>query len=294
MSTPRSSCKAKVQLRTTQLARAEAFCALHHRPGAFVIPNPWDAGSAQLLAALGFEALATTSAGYANALGRRDGAVSLHEKIAHCAALCAATAVPISADLENGFADSPAQVAVNLLALAQSGIVGGSIEDYSGNPAAPIYDFTLAVERVAAAAEAVHALPYPFTLTARAENHLRGRQDLDDTLRRLQAYAAAGADVLYAPGLTTLDQIRLVTAAVDRPVNVLAPMVKGVSVAELAAAGVKRISVGGTLARAAMGALLRAGREMIERGSFDWTAEIASTSEVERLLALGAPPPAPS
>ena len=279
---------------TTQFARADAFRALHHRPGAFVIPNPWDEASARLLAALGFEALATTSAGYANALGRRDGEVTLAEKIAHCSALCSATDLPVSADFENGFADDPAQVAVNLLAAAQSGIVGASIEDYSVNSAAPIYDFTHAVERVAAAAEAVHALPYPFTLTARAENHLRGRHDLDDTLRRLQAFAAAGADVLYAPGLTTLEQIRLVTAAVSRPVNVLAPMVKGVSVAELAAVGVKRISVGGTLARAATGALLRAGREMLEDGRFEWTSEIASTSEVERLLALGASSRSPS
>ena len=272
----------------SQATRAHRFRELHQRPGVFVIPNPWDAGSASMLAALGFEALATTSAGFANTLGRRDGKVALGEKIEHCRMLCAATALPVSADLENGFADDPAQAAANLLVAAESGIVGSSIEDYSGDPLHPIYDFAHAVERVAAAAEALHALPYPFTLTARAENHLRGRDDLDDTVRRLQAFAAAGADVLYAPGLTTLDQVRQVSAAVNRPINVLAPFIKGATVADFAAAGAKRLSIGGTLARVAVTAMLRAGREMLDPGSFAWSDGIVATSEVERMLATAA------
>lgn len=273
---------------TTQYDKATAFVALHRRPGAFVIPNPWDAGSARLLAALGFEALATTSGGYANALGRVDGQVQLDEKVAHCRALCAATALPVSADLENCYADAPEAAARNLLLAAESGIAGASIEDYSGDPARGIYDFELAVERVQAAVEAVRSLPYPFVLTARAENLLRGRDDLDDTIRRLQAYAAAGADVLFAPGLTTIDQVRTVTAAVSLPVNVLAPQIKGITVAALAEAGVKRISLGSTLARAASGALLRAARELQGSGGFSWTGDLASVSEIERLLGQGA------
>ena len=189
----------------TQIERAERFKALHAREGAFVIPNPWDPGSARLLAGLGFEALATTSAGFANSLGRLDGHVTLNEMIEHCRSLCAATDLPVSADLENCYADDPAKAAATILLAAQAGLVGGSIEDYSGNPANPIYEFELAVERVHDAAEAARSLDFPFTLTARAENLLRGRRDLDDTIRRLQAFEAAGADVLYAPALTTLD-----------------------------------------------------------------------------------------
>lgn len=177
---------------TTQIEKAERFKALHEREGAFIIPNPWDVGSARLLAGLGFEALATTSAGYANSLGRLDGQVALGEVMEHCRSLCAATDLPVSADLENCFADDPAQAADTILLAAQAGLVGGSIEDFSGNPSHPIYDFALAVERVHAAAEAAQSLDFPFTLTARAENLLRGRPDLDDTIRRLQAFEAAG------------------------------------------------------------------------------------------------------
>jgi 2-methylisocitrate lyase-like PEP mutase family enzyme len=270
--------------RATQREKGERFRALHARAGAFVIPNPWDAGAARLLAGLGFEALATTSAGYANALGRMDGEVSLEEMIDHCGVLCAATELPVSADLENCYADAPATAAKTILLGARAGLVGGSIEDYSGDPARPIYDFALAVERVHAAVEAARSLDFPFTLTARAENLLRGVADLDDTIRRLQAFEAAGADVLYAPALTTLDQVRTVTGALRKPVNVLAPPLKGVTVEQLAAAGAKRISIGGALARAAITALLHAGREMREQGGFAWTSDLASMAEIRRLL----------
>ncbi|MFL6210790.1 MAG: isocitrate lyase/phosphoenolpyruvate mutase family protein [Pyrinomonadaceae bacterium] len=267
-----------------QKEKAEIFKALHEREGAFIIPNPWDVGSARLLAGLGFEALATTSAGFANSLGRRDGQVALNEVLEHCHDLCAATELPVSADLENCFADDPERAAETIRRAAQAGLVGGSIEDYSGNPAHPIYDFELAVERVHAAAAAAHALAFPFTLTARAENLLRGRADLDDTIRRLQAFEQAGADVLYAPALTTLDDVRLVTSAVSKPVNVLAPMLKGATVAQLAQAGAKRISIGGALARAALTALLRAGTEMRDQGSFGWASDLASSTDVHKLL----------
>lgn len=269
---------------TTQKERGEKFKALHEREGAFVIPNPWDVGSARLLAGLGFEALATTSAGFANSLGRLDGQVTRDEAIEHCRALCAAVALPVSADLENCFADEPEHAAVTILKGAEAGLVGGSIEDYSGGTSNTIYDFGLAVERVHAAAEAAHSLDFHFTLTARAENLLRGVNDLDDTIRRLQAFESAGADVLYAPGLKTLEEVRLVTGALTKPVNVLATMLGRVTVAELADAGAKRISIGGALARAAVTALLRAGAEMRERGSFAWASDLASTGEVSRLL----------
>ncbi len=268
----------------TQREKAERFEALHKREGAFVIPNPWDVGSARLLAGFGFEALATTSAGFANSLGRLDGQMTRDEVIEHCRSLSAATELPVSADLENCFADNPAEVGETILLGARAGLVGGSIEDYGGEPSNRIYDFNLAVERVHAAAEAAHSLDFPFTLTARAENLIRGNDDLDDTVRRLQAFEAAGADVLYAPGLKTLDEVRLVTSALTKPLNVLAPLLKGVTVAELADAGARRISVGGALARAALTALLRACAEMREAGSFNWTSDLASSADVKKLL----------
>ena len=268
----------------TQIEKAGRFRALHERDGAFVIPNPWDAGSARLLAGLGFESLATTSSGFANSLGRLDGQVSREEVIEHCRNLSTATDLPVSADLENCFAADPVEAASTILLAAQAGAVGGSIEDYSGDPSNPIYEFALSVERVQAAAEAARSLGFPFTLTARAENLLHGKHDLEDTIRRLQAFEAAGADVLYAPGLTTLDEVRAVTGALSKPVNVLAPMLKGVTVAQLADAGVKRISIGGALARAAITALLQAGAEMRERGSFEWASNLASGADVKRLL----------
>ena len=268
----------------TQAEKAEKFRALHAREGAFIIPNPWDAGSARMLAALGFEALATTSAGYAFSIGRLDGKVALAEMIAHCRTLCAASDLPLSADLENCYADDPKQAANTILLAAEAGVVGASIEDYSNDDAKPIYDFGYAVERVHAAVEAARSLDFPFTLTARAENLLRGRNDLDDTVRRLQAFEKAGADVLYAPALTTLAQVRTVTGAVSKPVNVLAPALKGVTLAQLAEAGAKRISIGGALARAAIAALLRAGREMRDQGSFGWTSDLASGADIKKLL----------
>ena len=268
----------------TQLERATAFKALHEREGAFVIPNPWDVGSARLLASLGFEALATTSSGFANSLGRLDGEVTREEVIEHCRSLSAATDLPVSADLENCFADDPSKVGETLLLGARVGLVGGSIEDFSRDPSKPIYDFALAVERVHAAAIAARSLDFPFMLTARAENLLHGKNDLDDTIRRLQAFEAAGADVLYAPGLKTLDEVRLVTGALKKPVNVLAPVMKNVTVAQLAEAGAKRISTGGALARSAITALLRAGAEMIDRESFEWTSDLASSADVKKLL----------
>ncbi|HEX8189617.1 MAG TPA: isocitrate lyase/phosphoenolpyruvate mutase family protein [Pyrinomonadaceae bacterium] len=268
----------------TQREKAERFKALHERGGAFVIPNPWDAGSARLLEGLGFEALATTSAGFANSLGRLDGQMSRDEVIEHCRGLSAATGLPVSADLENCFADDPAEVGETILLGARAGLVGGSIEDYGGGQSNRVYDFGLAVERVHAAAEAARALDFPFTLTARAENLIRGRNDLDDTIRRLQAFEAAGADVLYAPGLTTLDEVRAVAGALTKPLNVLGPPVRGATVAQLAEAGARRISLGGALARAALTALLRASAEMREAGSFAWASDLASSADVTRLL----------
>jgi 2-methylisocitrate lyase-like PEP mutase family enzyme len=267
-----------------QKEKARAFKALHEKAGAFIIPNPWDLGSARILAALGFEALATTSGGFAHSLGRIDGETTLDETIEHCRLLCASTDLPVSADLENCFADEPEKAAATILCAAQAGVVGGSIEDYTRDPANPIYEFDLAIERVHPAAEAAHSLDFPFILTARAENFLHRRNDLDDTIRRLQAFEAAGADVLYAPGLKTIEEVRLVAGALSKPVNVLAPFIKGVTITQLADAGAKRISVGGALARAAISALILAGSEMKNQGSFEWTKNLVSSSEVQKLL----------
>ena len=268
-----------------QLAKALAFQAMHARPGAFVIPNPWDAGTARILAALGFEALATTSAGLAHALGRRDGAAGREQTLANARAIVDAVALPVSADLENGFGDAPRDAADTILLAADAGLVGGSIEDASGDAARPIYGFDHAVERVAAAVEAARALPFPFTLVARAENFLHGRPDLDDTIRRLQAFERAGADVLYAPGLPSLDAIRAVCAAVSRPVNVLAG--GGASVAALAEAGARRVSLGSSLSRAALGALVRAAREVRDAGTFGFAADALPYDEAERCMRHG-------
>ncbi|MBX8514758.1 isocitrate lyase/phosphoenolpyruvate mutase family protein [Pseudomonas cichorii] len=260
-----------------QLHRGHTFKALHERDSAFVIPNPWDAGSAKLLASLGFEALATTSAGFAFSLGRADaeGAISRDETLENVAAIVAATDLPVAADLENCFADSPEGCAETLLKAAATGIVGGSIEDASGDATRPIYDFELSVERVRAAVSAARSLPFPFLLTARAENLLHGRLDFADTLRRLEAYAEAGADVLYAPGLRTREEvIAVVRAVAPRPVNVLMGL-GGVtlSVADLTECGVKRISVGSSMARAAWGALYRAAEEVRTQGTFSYAEQ---------------------
>jgi 2-methylisocitrate lyase-like PEP mutase family enzyme len=267
--------------------RAAAFRALHERPGAFLLPNPWDAGTARLLASLGFEALATTSLGLANALGRPDGAgaVSRQEVLDNCRAIAGATDLPVNADLENGYADEPRAAAEIIRLAAEAGAAGGSLEDATGDPARPIYDFALAVERVHAAVEVARALPVPFVLTARAENLLHDRHDLDDTIRRLQAFERAGADVLYAPGLRDLDTIRTVVAAVGRPLNVVATTLDpAITVAELADAGVKRVSVGGSLSRLALAAFLRGAREMRERGGFAWLRDAVPSRDLRAIF----------
>lgn len=262
---------------TTQPERAQRFRALHQRPGCFLIPNPWDAGSARLLAELGFEALATTSAGLAFSTGRPDGAraLSLEETLANAGSISNATHLPVSADLENGFGDDPEQCAETIRQAAAAGLVGGSIEDATGHDHPSIYPFELAVKRMRAAVAAARELPFPFVLTARADNHLHGHNDLDDTINRLQAFAEVGADVLYAPGLRGLAQIETVTRAVaPRCVNVVMGLGDvSFSVGQLQAAGVKRISVGSALARTAYAALQRAGQEMLQRGTFSFAQE---------------------
>jgi len=269
----------------TQADRATDFRTLHEREGIFIIPNPWDVGTARILEGLGFEALATTSAGFAFSLGRRDNAVGRERVIEHVAVLAAATDLPLSVDLENGFGDAPETAAEAIRLSAEAGAAGGSIEDATGRPEDPIYAHDLAVERVRAAAEAARALPFPFTLTGRAENYLHGRPDLADTIRRLQAYQEAGADVLYAPGLRTAEEIAAVVRSVDRPVNVVIGL-GGVQldVATLADLGVKRISTGSALARAALGAFLRAGRELRDRGTFSFTADAIGSAEIGRFF----------
>jgi 2-methylisocitrate lyase-like PEP mutase family enzyme len=266
--------------------KGQGFRALHGEPGAFVIPNPWDIGSARLLAALGFKALATTSAGFAFSLGRPDGTVTRDEALAHCRAIASAVDLPVSADLEKGFGDSPESAAETIRAAAGTGLAGCSIEDHTGRGNEPIFDFDLAVERIAAAAEAVRDLPHDFILTARCENFLWKRPDLDDTVRRLQAFEKAGADVLYAPGLRDLDSIRTVCASVRKPVNVLMGLAgAGFSVNELAEAGAKRISIGGALARLAYGAVIKAGREMKDAGTFSFASEAIGFAELENYFA---------
>lgn len=271
----------------SQHAKAERFRALHEGPGAFVIPNPWDIGTARILAGLGFEALATTSAGLAFSLGRRDaeGAVTRDEALAHARTIVEATPLPVSADLENGFGDDPEAAAETIRRAAAAGLVGGSIEDATGDPDRPIYAKAQAVERVAAAVEAARALPFPFTLTARAENFLYARRDLDDTIARLQAFEAAGADVLYAPGLRDIAAIRTLCQSVARPVNVVMGLAgAALSVEALSEAGVRRISVGSALSRAALGALLRAAREIREQGTFGFADEAASFADLAPFL----------
>jgi 2-methylisocitrate lyase-like PEP mutase family enzyme len=278
-------------MRASQIEKARRFQALHARAGAFVIPNPWDAGTARILAGLGFEALTTTSAGLAFTLGRRDGAAAItrHETLANAKAIVDATDLPVAADLENGFGHTPAAAAETIrLAGEVAGLVGGSIEDSSGDQRRPIYDFQHAVDRIAAAAEAARALPFPFVLVGRAENFLHGRLDLDDTIRRLQAFDSAGADALYAPGLTRPEDIRTVCAAVNKPVNVVMGLkTASLSVADLAALGVRRISLGSALSRAALGAFLRAAREIREQGTFRFAEDAISYAEANDLVAGG-------
>ncbi|MCP4875310.1 MAG: isocitrate lyase/phosphoenolpyruvate mutase family protein [Gammaproteobacteria bacterium] len=256
--------------------------ALHQREGAFVIPNPWDTGTARILASMGFEALATTSAGMAFALGVKEGVVAREQALEHCRSIVAATPLPVSADLEKGFGDSPESVADCILAAAQTGLAGCSIEDHTNRVDDPIFDFNLAVERIAAAVEACRSLSHDFVLTARCENFLWGHRDLDATIRRLQAFAEVGADVVYAPGLHDLETIRTVCAEVDKPVNVVMGLPGTTfSVDELAQVGVKRISVGAALARAAFGAFVTAATEIKEQGSFSFSDSAIGFAEME-------------
>jgi 2-methylisocitrate lyase-like PEP mutase family enzyme len=264
---------------TDRMEQAHRFRALHARPRPFLLPNPWDAGTARLLASLGFEALATTSLGVANMHGRKR--ASAQEILDNCRAISEATALPVNADLENGFADDPAQAAQMVARASECGAVGASIEDATGDAQAPIYPFDLAVERVHAAVEVARALPVPLVLTARAENLLHGVKDLDDTIRRLQAFEKVGADVLYAPGLRTLDEMRTVVASVARPVNVVMGFADpSITLAQLAEVGVRRISIGGALSRVALRSFLHAAREMRE-GRFGFLTEMASVSELQ-------------
>ena len=269
----------------TQNDKANRFKALHQGANAFVIANAWDAGSARILAGLGFHALATSSGASAGTLGRRDGAVTRHEALAQARAIALATDLPVSADLEKGFGDTPADIAETIRLAADVGLVGGSIEDATGDTQKPLYDIGYATERVAAAAEAAHSLPFVFTLTARAENFIRGKPDLNDTIRRLQAFEKAGADVLFAPGLPDLSAVRAVCAAVSKPVNFMAGIRgKSFTVAELEAAGVKRISLATSLYRAAMSGLLQAAREVKEHGTFDYLDRTLTTPELNAFM----------
>ena len=260
---------------STQTDKARHFLSLHRAGEPLLLPNPWDLGSARLLASLGFEALATTSSGFAATLGRNDGSVTRQEALVHAAVIVAATDLPVSADLENAFADEPAEVAETIRLAIEVGLAGASVEDFTGRQDDPIYDLRAAAERVAAAAQAAHTGPVPLVLTARAENYLHGRPDLADTITRLQAFQAAGADVLYAPGLRDISDIRQVIREVDRPVNVLA-VAGAPPVPELAEAGVSRISVGGSFAFAALAALVSAATELRDQGTYGYQAASAA------------------
>jgi 2-methylisocitrate lyase-like PEP mutase family enzyme len=270
---------------TNQSEKAARFRALHQAPGAFVIPNPWDAGSARILAGLGFQALATSSGASAGILGRLDGKVTREEALAQARGIVAATDLPVSADLEKGFGDAPAVAAETIRLAAEVGLVGGSIEDATGDKNKPLYDIGLAVERVAAAVAAARALSFPFTLTARTENYLRGNPSLDDTIKRLQAFEKAGADVLMAPGLPDLEAVRAVCAAVSKPVNFMAGIKgKSFTVAELEAAGVKRISLASSLYRAAVSGLADAAREVKDKGTFGYLDRVLSTPDYNAFM----------
>jgi 2-methylisocitrate lyase-like PEP mutase family enzyme len=272
---------------TEHAEKATRFLSLHRSGTPLLLPNPWDRGSARLLASLGFQALATTSSGFAATLGRLDGSVTREESLEHAATIVAAADLPVSADLENGFGDRPDEVAETVRLALEAGLAGCSVEDFSGRQDAPIYDAGLAAERVAAAAAAAHGGPVHLVLTARAENHLHDRPDLADTIARLQAYQEAGADVLYAPGLTRLEDIRQVVASVDRPVNVLT--VPGApAVAELAAAGVARVSVGGAFAFAALGAAVEAAHELLGQGTYGFRELAARGAQAARAAFAGA------
>ena len=266
-----------------QLAKCAVFADLHKEENAWLIPNPWDIGSARVLQGLGYQALATTSSGFAYTLGRPDGSVSLEEKLNHCRELSAAVSIPLNADFENGFSDDVKAMQSNIERLLETGIAGLSIEDFSRDEKR-VYDFSEAVDRIAAAVDVIKGSGIPVLLTARAENLIRGSDDLEDTVRRLQAYAHAGADVLYAPGLMELRQVREVAAVVSPPLNVLAPFIRNASVSEMSEAGAARISTGGALTWASLNPLLTAGREMLVQGSFNWLGQMARGTEIQALL----------
>jgi 2-methylisocitrate lyase-like PEP mutase family enzyme len=272
-------------MRVSQADKAKQFRALHEAPGAFVIANVWDGGSARMMAAIGFKALATSSGASAGLLGRRDGRVTRDEPMAQARVICEASDLPVSADLEKGFGDSPEIVSETIRLAAEAGLVGCSIEDASGNPDAPIFEFGHAVERITAASSAAQALPFPFTLTGRTENFLRGRPDLDDTIKRLKAYEAAGAEALMAPGLPDLDAVRAVCSAVGKPFNFMVGIKgKSFTVAALADAGVKRISLATSLYKAAMTGLLNAAREVREHGTFGYLDTSLATPDMNAFL----------
>jgi len=271
----------------TQKENAECFRALHDGPGAFVIPNPWDVGSARILAGLGFQALATSSAASACASGKRDGRLTREEALAHARMIVHATELPVSADLGKGFGDSPAVVAETVRLAAEVGLVGCTIEDSTGNAEQPLYDFDLAVDRIAAAAASARALPFPFLLTARAHNLLYRAPNLEETIRRLQAFEKAGADVLFAPGLPDLAAVRAVCGTVTKPVNFMVGIKgKSFSVNELAAAGVRRVSLATSLYRAAMTSLVEAATEVKDKGQFTFLEKCASTADLNKLMQI--------
>jgi 2-methylisocitrate lyase-like PEP mutase family enzyme len=273
------------QIEITQSEKGRAFRALHERDRAFIIPNPWDVGSARLLAHAGFEALATTSAGYAFSVAKTDNTIGRDEMIAHVDSIASATNLPVNADLENGYGDSPEEAAETIRRAGLVGACGGSVEDATGKADHPIYDLGHAADRIRAAAEAARALPFTFTLTARAENYLNGRADLKDTIKRLQAYQEAGANVLYAPGLTSKEDIAAVVSSVDRPVNVLAGLANApFTLADLSALGVKRVSIGSLFSRAAYGAAIRAANEMRERGTFTFADQAISFRDLTAIF----------
>ena len=270
---------------TTQIEKAEVFRKLHEKGSCFVIPNPWDQGSARLLEHMGFKALASSSAGFAFSIAKPDLSISKTSLMTHLTAVCQSVSLPVSADLQNGFGNDPEDVAVTILQAAKTGIVGGSIEDASGDSGNPIYPLELAAERIRQAAIAARSLGFKFTLTGRAENYLHGRPDVQDTIRRLQAYQEAGADVLFAPGVKTREDIRQIVSAIDRPLNALIGMPgMNLTVADLQELGVTRISLGGSLARAAYGAMLRAVTEIQTKGTFEYTAQAVSRKELDGIF----------